>query len=72
MSILADTTEKKALYEIAKTLRFFENLEYLQISAGDAVRIRHAEKIIKSVIGGNGFDAAFSKRRGTHLIKQKP
>ncbi|RBQ12024.1 hypothetical protein [Pedobacter miscanthi] len=72
MSILADTTEKKALYEIAKTLRFFENLECLQISAGDAVRIRHAENIIKSVIGGNGFDAVFSKRRGTHLIKQKP
>ena len=71
MSILADSTEKKALHEIAKSLRFYENLNFLRISAGDAVRIRHAENIIKNIIGQNGFIVCSSKKRGTYLIKDK-
>jgi len=71
MSILAETTEKKALRKIARSIRFFTNLDLLQISGGDAVRIRHAENIIKSIISNNGYEVRCSKRRGTYLIKQK-
>ncbi|WP_316848972.1 hypothetical protein [Pedobacter agri] len=71
MSILAETTERKALQEIARSLRFFSNLDLLHISAGDAVRIRHAEHIIKSIIANNGYQVRTSKRRGTYLIRQK-
>lgn len=65
MSILSEKTERKALQEIAKTLRFFGRLGFLCISAGDSVRIRHAETIIKSIIAENGYGVKFSKRRGT-------
>ena len=71
MSILAETTERKALQEIAKSLRFFSNLDFLQISGGDAVRIRHAEHIIKSIIANNGYEVCTSKRRGTYLVRQR-
>ena len=71
MSILAEATEKKALQEIAKSLRFFSNLDLLQITGGDAIRIRHAENIVKSIIANNGYEVRISKRRGTYLIKQK-
>jgi len=71
MSILAETTEKKALQKIARSLRFFSNLDLLQISGGDAVRIRHAEHIIKSIIANNGYEARSSKRRGNYLIKER-
>ncbi|WP_443938800.1 hypothetical protein [Pedobacter sp. MW01-1-1] len=69
MSIISANTERKALYEIAKTLRFFKNLNFLQISAGDDIRIRHAQNIIKDVIAINGFKVCFNKRRGTYLKK---
>ena len=69
MSILAETTERNALQEIARSLRFFSNLDLLQISGGDAVRIKHAEHIIKSIIANNGYEVRHSKRRGTYLIR---
>jgi len=69
MNILAETTERKALQEIARSLRFFSNLDLLQISEGDAVRIKHAEHIIKSIIANNGYEVRHSKRRGTYLIR---
>ncbi|RZJ87998.1 MAG: hypothetical protein EOO20_14725 [Chryseobacterium sp.] len=71
MSILAETTERKALQEIARSLRFFSNLELLKISGGYAVRIRHAEHIIRSIIVNNGYEVRISRRRGTYLIKQR-
>lgn len=71
MSILAETTERKALQEIARSLRFFSNLDLLQISGGDALRIRHAENIIKSIIVNNGYEVCTSKRRGTYLIRPR-
>ncbi|WP_231425343.1 MULTISPECIES: hypothetical protein [Pedobacter] len=36
-----------------------------------AVRIRHAEHIIRSIIVNNGYEVRISRRRGTYLIKQR-
>ncbi|WP_124562409.1 hypothetical protein [Pedobacter sp. KBW01] len=69
MGIISEKTERKALLEMAKTLRFFERLELLQISAGDIVRIAHAEHIIRDVIGNNGYGVRFSRKRGTGITK---
>jgi len=69
MSILAHTTEKLAIYEIAKTLRFFDNLHTLKVSAEDAFKIRMAENAVRSMIESNGYEARYSKQNGYVLTK---
>jgi len=69
MSILANQTEKNALYEMAKSLRFYENLTDLKVSAEDAYKIRTAENAIRSVIESNGYTALYSQQTGTTLKK---
>lgn len=71
MSLLAEKTEKTALYELAKSLKFFENLNPLRVSAEDAFATRSAENLIRSVIENNGYTAVYCKRKGTRLIKFK-
>ncbi|MGN7986476.1 MULTISPECIES: hypothetical protein [Pedobacter] len=70
MSILTEKTERRVLAEIAQTLKHFENLTLMGISAGDAVRIRHAENIIRDVIAQNGYHT-ISRSRGIALRKDK-
>jgi len=70
MSILTEKTEYRALMVIAQTLCHFDNLSQLGISAGDAVRIRHAENIIKDVIGNNGYEILY-RNKGIGLRKIK-
>lgn len=69
MGIISEKTERKALLEMAKTLRFIERLEVLQLSAGDSVRIAHAGYIIRDVIGNNGYGVIFNGKRGTRINK---
>lgn len=71
MSLLAEKTEKSALYELAKSLKFFENLNPLWVSAEDAFAARSAENLIRSVIENNGYVAIYCKRKGTRLIKYR-
>lgn len=59
MSRLTENTDYRALLEIAQTLLHFERLSDMGVSAGDAVRIRHAENIIKDVIGNNGYQILY-------------
>jgi hypothetical protein len=69
MGIITAKTEHKALLEIARTLRFFKRLDFLCISAGDSVRIAHAEHIIRDVIANNGYGVRFTGKRGTRINK---
>jgi hypothetical protein len=71
MSILSETTEKKAVLEIAKTLRHFSRFDLLMLSATDAEDLRKAENMLKTIIESNGFMPRFSKRRGTTILKLK-
>lgn len=59
MSRLTENTDYRALLQIAQTLSHFERLSDMGVSAGDAVRIRHAENIIKDVIGNNGYEILY-------------
>ncbi|WP_426329061.1 hypothetical protein [Pedobacter sp. R-06] len=71
MSRLTENTDYCALLEIAQTLPHFDNLSDMDMSAGDAVRIRHAEHIIKDVIGNNGYGILYrSKRIALRKIKR--
>ncbi|WP_426330063.1 hypothetical protein [Pedobacter sp. R-06] len=72
MSKLTDKTEYGALFQIAQALHFFENLSDMSVSAGDAVRIRHAENIIKDVITQNGYEFVHSNDREIYLTKDRP
>jgi len=60
MSILAEKTERRALYELAKALRFLDSLDLLMISNEDAFKIREAENLLREVVGVNGFTASYS------------
>lgn len=71
MSRLTENTDYRALLEIAQTLPHFEKLSDMGVSAGDAVRIRHAENIIKDVIGNNGYQILYrSKSAALKKIKE--
>jgi hypothetical protein len=69
MPILAEKTDKNALYEIAKTLRFFENLSDLKMSAEDAFKCRTAENAVRGIIETNGYKANYSNGTGTVITK---
>jgi hypothetical protein len=71
MSILAQHTERKAVLQIAKTLRLFSTLDFLMLSAVDATLVRQAENLLKGIIENNGYAIRFSKKRGTRIIKTK-
>lgn len=62
MSRLKENSDYCALLEIAQTLPHFERLSDMGMSAGDAVRIRHAENIIKDVIGNNGYEILYRSK----------
>lgn len=69
MGIISEKTERKALLEMARTLRFFERLEVLQLSAGDSVRLEHVEYIIRDVISHYGYSVKSAGKRGVKIIK---
>lgn len=71
MSNLANKTERKVLKVLAKTLRFFDDTENLDMTAEDAFQAREAENIIKGIIERNGFTANYEKGKGTRLTKLK-
>jgi len=50
MSRLADTTERKALRVLLRTLPFFGQLETLRMSAQDAFDARQAENLLRGII----------------------
>jgi len=72
MSRLTEKTEFKALIAVAQTLHFFTKLSDKGVSAGDAVRLRHAENIVKDVITGNGYTIIYKNNSiGLKTIKEE-
>lgn len=71
MSILSDRTERRALLAIARTLKYFEDLDQLKISNEDAFAIRSAENLIKATIERNGYKVVTDQNKGTRILKEK-
>lgn len=70
MCILTEKTEFRTLMVAAQTLHHFRKLETARISAGDAIRLRHAENIVKDVIGNNGYSIIY-KNNSIAIKKDK-
>lgn len=64
-----EKTEKKALFELAKALKHFYNLEDMKMHQGDLHTANVAEKLVRSIIEDNGYTASYLKKRGTRLFK---
>lgn len=64
-----EKTEEKALFELAKALKHFYNLEDMQMNPGDLHTANVAEKLVRSIIEDNGYMASYLKKRGTRLFK---
>jgi hypothetical protein len=71
MSILSERTERTALKAIAKTLRFFEELNFCQMTAEDEEDAAKAKSLLSGIIESEGYHAVYERRKGTKLIKEK-
>jgi len=69
MCLCAEKTEKKALFELAKALKHFINLDYSRMHPGDRHTAEVAEKLVRGIIEDNGYTASYLKRRGTRLFR---
>ena len=69
MCTCSEKTEKKALFELAKALKHFVNLDDLKMHPGDLHTAEVAEKLVPSIIEDNGYTASYLKRRGTRLFR---
>jgi hypothetical protein len=71
MSILSVKTDRNALKAIAKTLRFFDELAYCQMTMEDDADTTGAKNLLLGVIESGGYRAVYQRRKGTKLIKIK-
>jgi len=55
MSNLSATTSKKALKVLAKTLRYFRELQVLGLTAADDFDARAAENLIRGILETNHY-----------------
>ncbi len=72
MSILADKTEKAALLVLTRCLKYFDQLEKLEMTAYDAFAARNAEATIKGIIGRNGYTPKELQREVAIIHELKP
>ncbi|MES2267555.1 MAG: hypothetical protein V4520_12395 [Bacteroidota bacterium] len=69
MSILSVKTERNALKSIAKTLRFFDELTFCQMTAEDDANTTSAKRLLLGVIESSGYRVVYQRRKGTKLLK---
>ena len=69
MCLCAEKTEKKALFELAKALKHFINLDGSKMHPGDRHTAEVAEKLVRGIIEDNGYTASYLKSRGTRLFR---
>jgi hypothetical protein len=70
MSNLSDKTEKKALKVLSKTLRFFDELRDLEMTAYDDYDATSAENLIRGILQTHGYEAVYEPGKGTRLMKR--
>jgi len=69
MCVCTEKTEKKALFELAKALKHFINLDDSKMHPGDRHTAEVAEKLVRGIIEDNGYTASYLKSRGTRLFR---
>ncbi|SEW24717.1 hypothetical protein SAMN05421841_1814 [Chryseobacterium wanjuense] len=71
MSNLANKTEYKALNIIARMVKEFERLHYLDMTKIDDFDATLARNLLESIIHSNGFKVNYNKNTKKPLIKQQ-
>lgn len=72
MSNLADKTEHKALLVLAKMVRQFEKLHYLDMTKTDDWDSCTARNLLEGIIQSNGYRVSYDpKKPRTILVKEK-
>lgn len=71
MSILSNKTEKAALTILARTLKYFDQLAQLAMTAEDSFDARSAENLISGILETGGYEAVHRKGKGTMIQKIK-
>lgn len=64
-----EKTDKKELFELAKALKHFANLDERKMHPGDLYTAELAEKLVRGIIEDNGYTASYLKKRGTRLFR---
>ncbi|QQL49997.1 hypothetical protein [Mucilaginibacter ginkgonis] len=70
MSILAEKTERKAIKVLANTLRYFDDLNFLNMTAEDDFDAATAKRLISGLVEKNGYEVHFRQGKGTKITKQ--
>ena len=69
MSNLANQTEYKALTIIAKMIKEFEKLHYLDMTKEDDGDATKARNLLESIIQTNGYKINYQRNRKKTLLK---
>lgn len=57
--------------EIAKSVRYLENLDHLLMGSDDAFEAQLAKNLIRGIIESNNYEVVYSKEMGTRIRKMK-
>ncbi len=71
MSILKDKTERKALVELARSIKILESLYTCYMTAQDDWDTKQAENLIRGIIQTNGYGIRYTTGRKTRIYKVK-
>jgi hypothetical protein len=69
MSNLADKTEHKALIIIAKIVKQFEHLHYLDMTKTDDWDATQARNLLEGIIQSNGYTINYDRNSKNQLLK---
>lgn len=69
MSNLSERTEKKALTIIAKSVKAFESLHFMDMTATDDYDVTAARNLLEGVIQSNGYRIAYQSKKA--IIKEQ-
>ena len=69
MSNLADKTEYRALLVIARMVKQFEKLHYMDMTKIDDWQATQARNLLESVIQSNGYKINYERGCKTSLLK---
>ncbi|WP_316787749.1 hypothetical protein [Pedobacter frigoris] len=71
MSIISEKTEPKAIVILARMVKQFEKLNYLEMTKQDNAEIWIARKVLQGIITANGYKVNHDRTIPRSIIKLK-
>jgi hypothetical protein len=69
MSNLADKTEYRALSIIARMIKEFERLHYLDMTKSDDLDVCSARNLLEGIVQSNGYKINYGRKINKPLLK---